>query len=360
MKRTATATTLDGIAATSRVMLAPLDYESIGDWQRATNESIKALLGADKVSFLLPLPDGRLEVYSDEFSRATMHNYDTSVLPLADRRWGVRRRRISLGTWNRELLYGRHLRAMYSSVYWNEFLRPLRAFDAIGLTVPAAADGGDVTLYLHHERPRGPRFGDDGFRTLRALHPSFRAGVKSALALMTYRRSLGAVLDAIDVAVVLGNDAGCALHRNAAFGRMLAAASPQDRPHVEAAVLRVLRSSRMPATHEVEIGGARYGMTVSFATAGQLARGDVVLVTVERRAARGPEAAATRGRITLTAREAQVADLLAQGLRNADVAGSLAISTATARHHTEHVMAKLGVHSRAAIAMTLARLRGPA
>jgi DNA-binding CsgD family transcriptional regulator len=145
-----------------------------------------------------------------------------------------------------------------------------------------------------------------------------------------------------------------------AFGRMLAAASPQDRPHVEAAVLRVLRSSRMPATHEVEIGGARYGMTVSFATAGQLARGDVVLVTVERRAPRGPYAAATRGRITLTAREAQVADLLAQGLRNAEVAGSLAISTATARHHTERVMAKLGVHSRAAIAMTLARLRGPA
>jgi len=57
----------------------------------------------------------------------------------------------------------------------------------------------------------------------------------------------------------------------------------------------------------------------------------------------------------LTTREVEVAQLLAQGLANADVARRLGISPHTARHHTQRVLVKLGVHSRAAAA---ARLRG--
>jgi DNA-binding NarL/FixJ family response regulator len=52
-------------------------------------------------------------------------------------------------------------------------------------------------------------------------------------------------------------------------------------------------------------------------------------------------------RYRLTRRELQVADLLASGLSNAAVAESLGISEHTARHHTESVLAKLGVRSRA-------------
>lgn len=48
----------------------------------------------------------------------------------------------------------------------------------------------------------------------------------------------------------------------------------------------------------------------------------------------------------LTPREMQVAMLLAEGRSNADVASALTISSHTARHHTQHVLAKLGVHSR--------------
>jgi len=56
----------------------------------------------------------------------------------------------------------------------------------------------------------------------------------------------------------------------------------------------------------------------------------------------------------LTPREAEVALLLAQGLANASIARRLDISPHTARHHTQRVLGKLGVHSRAAAA---ARLR---
>jgi DNA-binding CsgD family transcriptional regulator len=352
---TATSTTLDGIAAASRILLAPLDYGSIAEWQRATNDIMKPLLGADKASFMLPSSGERLEVYSDEIPSTVLRTYFTTFLRIAERRWGVQRRSLRLGAWNRDEIYAGHLRELYASEYWHEFLRPNRAFDTIGFTAPSAVRGQVVNLYFHHDEPRGPRFGKKGLTTIRALLPSFRAGVKAACSLMTHRHSLGAVLDALDVAVVIGNETGCVLHRNAAFGRLLAASPPNDRATLESAVLRVLCSSRMPAVHELEIHGLRYCLTVSFATAGTLASGDVLVVTVERHASRAPNAEAMRGRCGLTMRETQVADLLAQGLRNAEVAHALAMSEATARHHTERVMGKLGVHSRAAIAFALAR-----
>jgi DNA-binding NarL/FixJ family response regulator len=52
-------------------------------------------------------------------------------------------------------------------------------------------------------------------------------------------------------------------------------------------------------------------------------------------------------RFGLTRREAQVAQLLAQGRSNLAIARDLRISSHTARHHTQKVLSKLEVHSRA-------------
>jgi DNA-binding CsgD family transcriptional regulator len=57
----------------------------------------------------------------------------------------------------------------------------------------------------------------------------------------------------------------------------------------------------------------------------------------------------------LTERETEVAFLLAQGRSNVAIAKALDISTHTARHHTQRVLAKLKVHSRAEAG---AKLRG--
>jgi len=58
--------------------------------------------------------------------------------------------------------------------------------------------------------------------------------------------------------------------------------------------------------------------------------------------------AGMRLRYGLTSREAQVAILLIQGQSNSSIAEQLQISPHTARHHTQHILSKLGVHSRAA------------
>ena len=48
----------------------------------------------------------------------------------------------------------------------------------------------------------------------------------------------------------------------------------------------------------------------------------------------------------LSQRELEVALLLADGRSNVEIAAAVKVSTHTARHHTQHVLGKLGVRSR--------------
>ncbi|GAA3038751.1 ATP-binding protein [Streptosporangium longisporum] len=53
----------------------------------------------------------------------------------------------------------------------------------------------------------------------------------------------------------------------------------------------------------------------------------------------------------LTPRETEIAQLIARGLSNRDIATTLTIARRTAEGHVEHIMTKLGFHSRAQIAV---------
>ena len=78
-----------------------------------------------------------------------------------------------------------------------------------------------------------------------------------------------------------------------------------------------------------------------------------VLVTIERAEARLPSRELLMKRFSMTEREAAVALLLARGARNAAIASELRISVHTARHHTENVLSKLNVHTRAQAARAI-------
>jgi non-specific serine/threonine protein kinase len=67
-------------------------------------------------------------------------------------------------------------------------------------------------------------------------------------------------------------------------------------------------------------------------------------------AAQSQQALGQPGRGRLTARESQVAVLVARGLSNREIAETLTIAERTATSHVEHVLDKLGFHSRTQIA----------
>jgi DNA-binding CsgD family transcriptional regulator/tetratricopeptide (TPR) repeat protein len=72
--------------------------------------------------------------------------------------------------------------------------------------------------------------------------------------------------------------------------------------------------------------------------------------------ARGPRPRTRGNPAGLTPRELEVARLLAEGSRNAQIADRLVISAKTVDHHVSSVLAKLGVHDRRAAAAELVRL----
>ncbi len=58
----------------------------------------------------------------------------------------------------------------------------------------------------------------------------------------------------------------------------------------------------------------------------------------------------------LTAREREVLDLLAEGLRNQDIAGRLSIAEKTVKHHVSSILSKLQVNHRTEAALLASRL----
>jgi non-specific serine/threonine protein kinase len=60
---------------------------------------------------------------------------------------------------------------------------------------------------------------------------------------------------------------------------------------------------------------------------------------------------------TLTERELQVAELVAKGMTDREIASKLVISHRTAESHVQHILTKLGFRSRAQIAAWVATSR---
>jgi non-specific serine/threonine protein kinase len=74
--------------------------------------------------------------------------------------------------------------------------------------------------------------------------------------------------------------------------------------------------------------------------------------------ARAPEPTRRSASDTLTAREREIATLVADGLSNRDIAEQLVISEGTVEVHVKHILGKLGFSSRAQVAGWFAR-QGP-
>jgi DNA-binding CsgD family transcriptional regulator len=242
---------------TTQILLSPEQFADLDAWRREVNQAVQPLVGADKVHFQLLLP-GLTPIYGEQANAAVVSEYPVRYGQLAGR-FGIDLRKRHLGVYSREMLWAGHLDLYLASEYYNDFIAPNRYFDAIEMTVPLGAEPANVaTVWCHHERETGTRFGERGLALLRLLYPAFQCGVRKAAE----------------------------------------------------------RAAEMPV-------------------------------------AVPDDEAALRERFGLSRAEARVACLLARGCTNAEISKRLFISPHTARHHTEKILRKLGVESRAAAAARL-------
>lgn len=217
----------------------------------------------------------------------------------------------------------------------------------------AIPDGVRVALVCHlSDAQSTPQNVDRCRAALAVLQPALAAAARMRFAPHT-SDGLVSLLDALTEPVAACAADGRIVHENEAF-RHLVAREPRDAElrsaiaHIAGAAAR--EAPRSPARQETITDPSRYELVARRASSSGGAA--LVLVTVRRvgqvDVLLHPTGEFDR-RFGLSRREAEVVRLLVAGWPNADIARALGISEATARHHTQRVLEKLGVRSRAAV-----------
>ena len=104
---------------------------------------------------------------------------------------------------------------------------------------------------------------------------------------------------------------------------------------------------------ELALSGGSYRLIAKRAPAGTLLPDAGVLVLMDRVGPDLPTTRELRVSFGLRGREPQVALLAAEGLSNAAIAQRMRLSAHTVRHYLERVLARMGLHSRKALALHL-------
>ena len=352
-------------------------------WPRAVAYSVRALFGADFTIQCEASCDGA-EHFSPELPSEAVDAHRRLAVADADR--------IRCSDPDVDPLYAARARFVWSSDLLDAWcggrLRHTAVYDALWTPTRTSGVVGvvDSGAGVSHQlcvayQGRSARRVDRALALLALLTPAHHAAVMARRRARYVRggpdTATLAWTDALADGVLVVATSGRELHRNAALGALLAAEPERDA--LGAALSRMARAacaardaaerrpgagaprgpdafSRVtaaPATQHLRTATAVYAATAS------LLPGGTAVVAVRRVAGGAPPAADPRAlgalaaRAGLTAREAEVAGLLARGADNAAVAAALGVSPHTARHHTEHALRKLGVRSRRAVAARL-------
>jgi DNA-binding CsgD family transcriptional regulator len=355
------ASELDRLTDLVEALQAPFDYPDVDAWRHAVNHHARLLLDAHKVVFMIPGP-GHAPVYCQRLDpdgfQAYLeyyHRFDVAGGIALERRLPVS-----------SLLEIHGREEFYASEYYNDFMKVWDCNHSVGLVTAIGAEPGFAYLGLLRDKYQDPPFDARARSLLRFLLPAFRAGIRTYLQLAGERAWLASVLEASGKRLLLCDGTGHPLQRSAALERMLA--EEPERELLEKALTEVARACAALATVNGAPGSAlaragervvrtvrgAYRLSPSIAgESGPPPRGVLVLVEPLFRELRSDSE--LRDAYLLTAQEIRVARALGDGLRNDEIARALEISPHTARRHTEHVLDKLGIASRAQVAERISR-----
>lgn len=362
MSLTLSSSDLEKLSHAIQLLVSPLNHSAVDGWRAAVNRQLRDLLYADSAGFLLPVESG-LAMYSDEHDPKALAVFPEVQPPrLPDGRtvWeeGVRAGVTSIAT-----MYGRTYDLFHRSAYYNEYAAVNGAHDTIGATVSLSKTDVDGVASLHfwHARPEGRRFGDRELTLLRLLFPAFRAGVETQVRWNVQRTDLLRSLDTLGQAVMVVDRTGRTVHQTPTLTAMMSEDPDASTLAVEVRVtMNAVRSATVSrqshantpecaCVREVRTAKAHYVVRGTLYGGGGVGCSGYVLIALERLSrVRRPDQE-LREAFGLTRAEIRVAILLSEGRPNAEIARELGVTAHTTRRHTERVLQKMGIHSRAQV-----------
>lgn len=346
---------IEKLTEAQNILLSPFDYASRAEWLLECLATIRDLVGAD--AGVAQDPDDPQFAISSEYPKTFLAPYKDAIVD-TELRFVDHSRFAALGIWNRRTAFANDLDAFYGSRYYNEYVVPARAFDATGLAV-SLAGRDDLTdtlmLIFHHHNPTGRQFGERGLALLRLIYPAFRAGAQILARAEARRESTEWIIDAIGDRLRLYDLDGNVLLESREMMNLLSYVLPNSSlsDRLDAMARRVIRAAvgngraiELEPEEIVQTAQGRFRIRSVWTPGGVLHRQKCLLLVVHPLDGMQVDLDDLVHHFGFTRREAEVALLLSRRKSNREIARTLVISEHTARHHTEHVMAKLGVHSR--------------
>jgi len=329
------------------IALSPLDYADATAWGDALTAALCTLAGTRAGAYLLPGQAVRWRAVGIDNADSTgacwtLHGESTERLHDS--------RVPELVVWARDDLAATEREPVSPS-----------ARGTIGLRV-RSADGSVAAVCVHRDRSRGPA-SVHLLAALRAIAPAFRAGVGAWANALASRANVARMLDSLADPALLFDVSGTLVHANPSAERLTTSCGAtrlrdeaQRLAWTLGAVARRRSQSRPAArtdaqsdaqsTRRVQVGALVYQVRGLIVGEQLLGAEPAVMVSITSAAAEPKSDDALRAEFGLTAREIEVARLLAEGLSNNEIADRLGVRFFTARNHVERTLAKLGVPSR--------------
>ena len=367
------------LQAALETLLSPLDFERVGVWRTKARHTLQALLGADTSVSLLQLP-GEPAFDADDLQPLVEYGAYYHRFDRVDK---YRDLGTTAFTWDTiGHLWERPSRRVWlKSEFYNDWVTHNRLCQPRGLNVALPSgqpligppQGQDVAaLYFYQDGERPAIDAERQLVMLGTLLPAFTAGAYIALRVGA-PGILAQLADVLAEGVALFDERARVVYENPAFRELLAeepdaARIERECAHAGRLVLMLVTAKRAKSRLEEIVGpgakalrtaAAAYQLRAALVGPGVLGLGPMALVVLERTTPGRRSLEAFRARFHLTPRELAVSRLLAEGRSNEEVARRLGVSIHTARRHVEHVLGKLGVHSRAAVGAKLRETERP-
>lgn len=332
------------------IALSPLDYPDIMSWGDALTSALCLLAEARAGAILLP--GERLEwravtpgaAFSDPEAVATHHELTERFHAPGD---------VDLVTWARDDLAGDSMPRSGAP-----------SNGTVGIRV-RTQNGIVAAVCVHRDKQLGA-VPAHVLAALRAIAPALRTGVAAWLGANTCRTNVVRMLDSLADPALMFDVSGTLVHANPALERLTSAPDAArlraEAQHVAWSLGAVARrrsqtrpvgpraaGDRSPdhqAIRRVRVGSTIVRLRGSVVGEQLLGTEPGVLVTITTEAAEPLSDDTLQAEYGLTAREVQVARLVAAGLSNNEIAERLGVRFFTARNHVERTLAKLGVASR--------------